>query len=126
MKEQEKEKGTECGEKKRQKKSWRARFIEDERSREERGRKVGEHASQKMKDQGREKLEIDIRAYFTEVRERERQKIWRAHFTEVKLKRVREKEAEKSKSICLTEDERARERERHRVREKKKGRNVSQ
>ena len=36
----------------------RARFIEDERSREERGRKVGEHASQKMKDQGREKLEI--------------------------------------------------------------------
>ena len=42
------------------KKSWRARFIEDERSREERGRKVGEHASQKMKDQGREKLEIDI------------------------------------------------------------------
>ena len=76
MKEQEKEKGTECGENKRQK-SWRACFTEDERSRERkvgdsmqgrakergisevqvetRGTKVGEHASQKMKDQGRER-----------------------------------------------------------------------
>ena len=71
---------------------------------ETRGTKVGEHASQEMKnrERGRSELQVETR------RERERQKRWRACFTEDERSRERgkklesiysQREIEKSKSM---------------------------
>ena len=71
---------------------------------ETRGTKVGEHASQKMKNRERGRCELQVETR----RERERKKRWRACFTEDERSREREakswraytvREIEKSKSM---------------------------